>query len=126
MSFQCPECRSNTLQITSGIDLTRDSRSDEITLQVVRCSRCGFAGLAVYEESRRGSLFDESVDHRGYPVNAEDLAAIEKAIARCPDVGNWRCTCPTHQRLGRRNEAARWDGLSDVELGKRFEMWLKR
>ena len=55
MSFACPECLTKSLKITAKLELPPDSRSDEITVQVVACSRCGFAGVAVYEESRRGA-----------------------------------------------------------------------
>ena len=61
MAFVCPECHtSESLRITRSLELPPDSRSDEITLQIIRCSSCRFAGVAVYEESRRGRLDDET------------------------------------------------------------------
>ena len=69
MAFLCPACdAAGGLKITRRLELPPDSRSDEITLQIVRCRRCNFEGLAIYEESRRGALGDEAVDHRGYMV----------------------------------------------------------
>ncbi len=70
MPFQCPECSTKTLKITHKLELPPDSRSDEITLQIIECSGCGFGGIAVYEESRRGALDDDSFDHTGYRVGA--------------------------------------------------------
>jgi hypothetical protein len=59
MSFVGPECHANSLAITQSIELPPDGRSDEISLQIVACQACGFAGTAVYEESRRGALDSE-------------------------------------------------------------------
>ena len=125
MPFLCPECSaSKSLRITSKLELPPDSRSDEITLQVVECSRCSFAGIAVYEESRRGSLDSDSFDHTGYRVKLEDLKALRNAIRACPRPGNPRCKCPTHRSLGGKDESGRWNGLADVDLGDRFWMRL--
>ena len=98
MALQCPDCTLYTLQTAISIELPPDSRSDEIALQVVRCSQCGFSGLAVYEESRRGALDDESVDHRAYRVSAEAVAAVEKAIM-ASDLGLTPSTAGTVIRL---------------------------
>jgi hypothetical protein len=123
MPFVCPECSSaGSLRITHSLELPPDSRSDEITLQIVRCVRCGFVGIAVYEESRRGSLDDESVDHTGYHASREDVLALQKAISACPAPRNARCRCATHRRLGHRGRSGRWDGLAETRLGAPFAM----
>jgi hypothetical protein len=121
MTFRCPSCSTpRALRITKKIELPPDSRSDEITLQIVKCRRCQFAALAVYEESRRGSLTGESVDHRGYYVNKSDLAWLTGKIGACPDPRNSRCRCLVHRELGRKDKSGRWAGLADIELGQRF------
>jgi hypothetical protein len=121
MPFQCPECQG-TLRITARLELPPDSRSDEITLQTVRCQDCGFAGIAVYEESRRGALDAESVDHRGFRIGAADLRALRRQMRSCPESSNPRCGCAAHQALGRKDGSGRWAGLSDVTLGDWFAM----
>ena len=126
MPFICPECAQRTLAITEALELPPDSRSDEITLQAVSCSACGFAGLAVYEESRRGSFDTESVDHRGYRVSRADLHVILRAVRRCPRPSDPRCGCAAHRELGRTSASGRWDGLRDVELKESFPMVLWR
>ena len=123
MPFTCPQCSTpSALSIVHRLELPSDSRSDEITLQIVECAQCGFAGIAVYEESRRGSLDSDSFDHTGYRVSARDLAVLRKAISQCSQPGNPRCSCAAHRTYGRRNVAARWSGLEDVSLGQRFRM----
>lgn len=104
------------------LELPADSRSDEITLQIVKCKRCGFAAVAVYEESRRGSLGEEAVDHRGYTIGASDLKALKKKISQCPSPRSATCACPIHQQLGRRDQSGRWNGLASFDLGQRFLM----
>ena len=117
MPFQCPECSTaKSLRITSRLELPPDSRSDEITLQIVKCSRCAFAGIAVYQESRRGALDSESVDHTGYRVNAGDWKALQEVIKRCPTPSKWRCRCAAHRKLGRTDATGRWNALGDVAL----------
>ena len=125
MAFVCPACKRISLSITDRLELPPDSRSDEITLQIIACASCRFKGIAVYEESRRGALFDESVDHRGYVVGEDDLARLRRLIRACPDRGNPRCKCKTHRLLGKRDRAGRWSGLDEIELGDRFHMRLR-
>ena len=115
MPFLCPQCSTpKGLQITSKIELPPDSRSDEIALQVVQCSQCGFAAIAVYEESRRGAFGSESIDHRGYRVGAEDVERLREAIKRCPEPRNQRCKCSVHRKLSRRDASGRWNALDDI------------
>ena len=122
MSFFCPECSQAALRITASLELPPDSRSDEITLQAVRCSRCGFAAAAVYQESRRGSWDDESVDHRGFYTPPEKLKELRAAIRRCPNQRDPRCTCETHRTYGRVNANGRWMGLEILEVEDSFGM----
>ncbi|MCJ7739686.1 MAG: hypothetical protein MUQ10_20635 [Anaerolineae bacterium] len=114
MSFRCPECSAQSLAITRSFELPADSRSDEITLQIVKCSSCGFAGIAVYEESRRGALDSESFSHTSYRVIAADLRRLKHMIGRCPRPRDSRCGCAAHQSLGRRDASGRWNGLQAV------------
>jgi hypothetical protein len=123
--FQCPSCSSpRSLGITSKIELPPDARWDEIALQVVRCSRCDFWGLAVYEESRRGALDSEIVHHTGYYVKDEDLRSIQRLIQKCPRSMDPRCGCSIHRKLGRKDPDGYWDGLSGIQLGLSFDMKL--
>jgi len=123
MGFICPSCHtSGSLQITKRLELPPDSRSDEITLQIVRCRRCEFAGIAIYEESRRGVMGDEAVDHRGYYVSTSDLQRLKKLLRECPEPGNSRCTCATHRQMGVKDKSGRWAGLAGIELDHRFQM----
>ena len=103
-------------------ELTR--MTDEITLQVVACSECPFEGLAVYEESRRGSLDSESVDHRGYLASPGDVQTIHRLIESCPRPRDPRCRCNAHARLGSRNALGRWDGLEQMRHLGTFRMEL--
>ena len=114
--FQCPDCSNpRSLRITSRLELPPDSRSDEISLQIIQCRNCGFAGLAIYEESRRGSLDSEIVNHIGYHVHAQDLEILKAMIKRCPEPGRkparssrcgaaaeWRRDRPSANRLGQK------------------------
>ena len=121
MPFVCPECsRHGSLKITLSIELPPDSRSDEITLQTVECSDCGFAGIAVYEESRRGALGSESFHHTGYHLSKSELRDLRQAIRSCRDRRNWRCRCPAHRTLSRTDAAGRWVALRDLETTDAF------
>jgi hypothetical protein len=123
MPFKCPQCSTpGSLAIVHRLELPPDSRSDEITLQIVQCSRCLFGGIAVYEESRRGALDSESFDHRGFRIDVASLSALKKAISQCPKPRNWRCKCATHRKLGRHDASGRWTGLDDVDIGQSFPM----
>jgi hypothetical protein len=123
MPFLCPQCTSpGALDIKLKIELPPDSRSDEIMLQVVECSRCDFAGIAVYEESRRGALDSESFDHTGFRVTADDRKELKKTIRSCPAPTNWRCQCPSHRLLGRQDASGRWNALAEIHTEGRFEL----
>ena len=123
MAFICPECStSKSLKIGLKIELPPDSRSDEITLQVVKCTKCGFEGIAVYEESRRGAMGSESFDHSGYRVNVDDLKDLKVMIRQCPEPRNRRCRCPVHRKLRRTDSSGRWNGLGNIVLIGRFPL----
>ena len=109
MSFQCPQCSHlKSLRFTSRIELAPDARSDEISLQVLRCRDCDYEGLAVYEESSRGVPDSESVDHYGYHAKREIIRAVRALIKSCPARKNARCTCISHQKLNQRDQTGRW------------------
>jgi hypothetical protein len=114
MGFVCPECLQDTLEIEQSLDLPADGIWDGITLQFVTCDRCGFAGAAVYCESRRGELTDESWRHDGYYIPVGALRAWRVAWAHCPTPADPHCRCPVHQVLGQRAADGRW--LRPVEL----------
>jgi hypothetical protein len=111
MPLVCPECSSASLKVIASLELPPDSRSDEITLQIVRCSDCGFSAAAVYQESRRGALDSESVDHAGYRLPEAELRGLQRLIRSCPTPGNWRCDCEAHRKLGAQDAAGRWIGM---------------
>jgi hypothetical protein len=126
MPFLCPQCSTprRSLEIKAKIELPPDSRSDEITLQVVECSGCSFSGIAVYEESRRGAPDSESATHVGYRLRARDLRELKRMIRQCPEPRDPRCACPVHQTLGARGASGRWSGLNAFELEGEFELQL--
>jgi len=96
------------LKIVDRIEMPPDARSDEITLQVIRCGVCNFEGIAVYEESRRGALDSETIDHYGYTLDGQELNSLKALIKRCPEPANQRCVCDSHQNLKERNRFGRW------------------
>ena len=125
MAFRCPQCKTdNSLEIIATMELPRDRRSDEISLQVVDCSACNFSGLAVYEESRRGDLGSESWNHIGYWVSPDAVKSVLKAIRSCPDPFNSRCDCQAHASLGKQDVYGAWRGLLEMERGHTFAMRL--
>jgi hypothetical protein len=110
----CPKCEAGSLKIISSIELAPDSRSDEISVQITKCSQCGFNGLALYEASRRGALNRESVAHRGYYVNPAKLSALHRRIQQCPEPRSPQCHCEVHRAIGSVNTYGRWNGLKDI------------
>ena len=116
MPFLCPECAQPTLEIASSLELPPDAWWDEITLQLVRCARCGFRGAAVYEESRRGALDSEAVNHYGCRLSEDAFPSFETAMAACPDPRNLSCRCATHMEWSGTDEAGFWrNPLEDYE-----------
>ncbi len=123
MSFACPRCQSSsTLTISQSIEFPPDSRSDEIALQLVVCSRdaCGFRGVAIYEESRRGALDSDHWDHTGYRLPVGDFEVLQATISRCPDPSNAGCQCKSHQELNRLSTSGRWLPPEGIEWGSAF------
>jgi hypothetical protein len=123
MPFQCPECNNpNSLNILNSIELPPDIRSDEISLQTVQCTRCDFRGIAIYEESRRGNLGEESFSHMGYQTDLNSFHKLAKFIKNCPSPRNKNCNCETHKKLGSTNTSGRCAGLSLFYLKTSFTM----
>ena len=122
MVFICPSCLAASMEITSSIELPHDSRSDEISVQILKCLKCGFAGLGIYEESRRGRLNSESFQHRGYYVDDSVLDSIENMIKKCSKPKNSNCKCKIHRSLGCVNEIGRWNWLEKIPYKKPFKL----
>ena len=122
MAFRCPDCRALSLDITGCLDFPGDASSDEISLQRIRCGSCGFAGVAVYEESRRGSMDSESWHHQGHRLVPGALDVVTAAIDGCPTPRDERCACGSHQMLGRLDPAGRWQGLDAMWVIDSFPM----
>lgn len=122
MSFICPRCLGASMKITSSIELPPDSRSDEITVQTLRCTKCGFAGLGIYEESTRGRLDSESIHHLGYNIDESVLTSIEKMIRKCPKPKSSGCRCIIHRSLGSVNDFGRWNWLEKIPLKDAFKI----
>ena len=125
MSFRCPECSNpSSLKIKKSIELPPDSRSDEITLQLVNCTNCSFRGIAVYEESRRGRLGEESFNHIGYYTDDQSFERLDTLIKNCPIPKNKKCDCDSHQQLGSRNQSGRFVGLFLFNLNSQFQIMI--
>ena len=80
MAFQCPSCGGPKLEITFSLELPPSGDDDEITLQTLKCAACDFRGVAVYRESRHGSLDSESWQHDGYPIGDAELEGLYEAL----------------------------------------------
>ena len=93
--FKCPACQGYSLKIERSMELP-PSDVDETSVQTVKCETCGFRGIAVYEESRRGSMSSDSFRHLGYEVSDEDLQFVENGFRLCPYPQNKDCRCETH------------------------------
>ena len=61
MAFKCPSCQGNSLKIDRSLELPPSGFDDEITVQTVKCEACGFRGIAVYRDPRRGSFDSDSL-----------------------------------------------------------------
>jgi len=95
MAFKCPSCPGNRLKIGVGLELLPGD-VDEEQVQTVNCEACGFRGIAVYRESRRGSIKSESVRHDGFEVSDKDMEFLLNGIQRCPAPSDRHCKCETH------------------------------
>jgi hypothetical protein len=122
MGLICPKCSDTNMKITSQIQLPPDSRSDEVSVQILKCKKCNFEGLAVYEESRRGSLNDESIHHRGYKVSKTLLKEAKEKITHCPTPKNSKCKCSTYIQLKKKNNLGRTMFINDLNHFESFEI----
>jgi hypothetical protein len=101
------------MEVVGSLELPADSWWDEITLQALACTRCAFRGLAVYEESRRGALDSEAVNHRGHRVKGDAVTALLAGIAACPAPRDSSCRCAAHAKWGRADTFGQWLGVPD-------------
>ncbi len=126
MSLSCPACTSSSsLKIEQSIELPPDSRSDEIRVQVLRCTSCDFTGVGVYEESRRGSFDSDTFDHYGFFINPSEWQVLSELIKTCPTPRDKRCSCAAHQALGIRDfSSGRWSGLGQIRRRNSFSLRL--
>ena len=122
MSFICPQCGSQSLEIVRSLEFPGDASSDEIALQQITCARCGLRGAAVYRESRRGRLDTESWDHSGYSLDDDDYRRLDERMRTCPNPTARDCVCEAHLFLNRRDSHGIWHGLAGFHLPTPFNM----
>jgi hypothetical protein len=121
--FYCPQCeRPSSLWIKAALELPGDSRSDEIAVQLVTCTECGFSGAALYEESRRGSLEAEVWDHVGCTLAQAAYLELSSLMLGCPNPGDAACLCEAHRALSLQDNSGRWVGLADYHPTGYFTM----
>jgi len=118
MAVSCPECSTpDSLHVERGMELPPDQWSDEIYFCIVECASCGFRGVAVFEESRRGALDSECMRSAVYRVPAEELSALQAAIEHCPTPKDRTCRCLDHLAVaqahaqGERLRGGKWQEL---------------
>lgn len=111
----CPYCAQPSLEISAVLSLPGDSRSDEISFQLFLCRGCGRKAAGAYEESRRGSLDSECVDHYADQISESDWERAQELIKLCPTPREEECGCCAHRQLGRTNEMGRWLGLKALQ-----------
>lgn len=124
--FVCPDClRLGSLRFVNRLEVDGDALWDEIALQTLVCESCGFAGLAVYKEERRGSFYSETVEHLGYRIDRAGYDVIRGLIEACPNRDAFDCGCPTHATLGSTDPTtAMWNGLAAYSITGNFPMRL--
>jgi hypothetical protein len=112
------------LNIILRIELPPDNRSDEISVQILYCSNCEFKGLGIYEESRRGSMLRESINHRGIYLPKDLLETIHGKIQCCPEPHNPHCLCDSHNYF-KIVDNYRWNWLNTLNQCGVFEISLR-
>ena len=80
-----------------AMELGPDDFSDERSVQIVECRGCGFVGVGLYEESRRGS--GERVHHAAYDTTVTPM--YQSTIRECPTPRQAGCRCFAHQLMRR-------------------------
>ncbi len=98
-SFVCSACGTGNLRIVLFIELPPSGDDDEITLQIIQCTACGFQGMAIYRESRHGAMDSESWSHTGYELLPPDLERLRSAILSCTAPDDSRCECEAHKSV---------------------------
>jgi hypothetical protein len=101
MPFFCKMCNKPALGIDRTVRFPPDDHSDDVSIQVLRCSACNRRALATYQASRRGS--EERWHHECYPVPEDIIVKFENEFAACPSPESKRCTCPAHTNFDRKN-----------------------
>jgi hypothetical protein len=124
MPFACPSCSGQAMEITSSLELPPGEMDDELALQTLKCEPCGFQGIAIYRESRRGRMDSESWRHDGYPISKEGLEQLRKDFMCCPSPRDRACPCAAHRKLSQQNWIV--PSLSGVDPQARFSMQLVR
>ncbi len=96
MPLICPLCdAAGSATITHHLELPPDERSDEVSLQVLRCQACGASMAAIYEESRRGA--SESFHHFAFRLDEFSLARLKKQVDGCATPRDRGCDCEAHR-----------------------------
>ncbi|MBS2037417.1 hypothetical protein JST97_20680 [bacterium] len=100
----------------SVLAVPSDCRSDEIRFQLFRCAHCGRGSAGACEESRRGSMDNDCVDHYAYAVEPAEWQRAQEWIKLCPRPEDEDCGCCAHKQLGAQDQSGRWLGLKALRV----------
>ena len=125
MGFQCPQCENpGSLGIVTAVQLFRGHCVNEITMQLIECSHCNFAGLAVYEEGRLEPSDTRAWKHSGYRLPPGMYDRIMADLKSCPDQLDPECSCKLHRDLSGCDARGEWLGIEKLGIKGRFPMRL--
>ncbi|MFN8610446.1 MAG: hypothetical protein U0931_23105 [Vulcanimicrobiota bacterium] len=109
--LRCPYCQQPDPEIVAVLAVPSDCRSDEIRFQLFSCRACGRNSAGACEESRRGALDSECVDHYAWPVEPAEWSRAQELLKLCPKPEDEDCGCCAHRQLGAQDVSGRWLGL---------------
>jgi predicted RNA-binding Zn-ribbon protein involved in translation (DUF1610 family) len=118
--FICPECDNPAMIIEHSMEMPPDAQWDDLFLQTLHCSACGFEGIAILCESRRGRLDDETSDHTGYRY--AEARSLRSIVESCPDPGDHSCGCAAHRELGKTDDKGYWLFLKELDQSGWFHI----
>lgn len=83
-NFFCPGCKKHdALMIKLSVEIPEHTVFDDVDIQSIRCNNCKKSGMGIYEESRRGNLQDETVNHYGYWLDTESQLNLDQLLESC-------------------------------------------
>lgn len=94
MTFHCPSCSLDTLELLHSLSLPPDDGFSDRAVQFLHCSICDFSAVGFYNERHQPT---DEIDHFSFRIPSGSSAKrLKELLSSCSTPDQKDCSCTAH------------------------------